>query len=110
VQWFDDIGTNQPQVIKIRALVIEGHVKEYAVVAPQEVPERLFVVRRASAVNDSVPEDSGTAGSGSPGLAACDRMTGQLSPINLQEFDVLYSAASWYRDYVAHCGGAEDGN
>jgi len=37
-------------------------------------------------------------------------MTGQLSPINLQEFDVLYSAASWYRDYVAHCGGDEDGN
>lgn len=35
-------------------------------------------------------------------------MTGQLSPINLQEFDVFYSAASWYRDYVAHCGIAED--
>ena len=60
VQWFDDIGTNQPQVIKIRALVIDGHVKEYAVGAPYEVPERLFVVRRASPVNDSVPEDSGT--------------------------------------------------
>lgn len=58
-QWFDDIGTNQPQVIKIRALVIDGHVKEYAVGARHEVPERRFVVRRASAVNDSVPEDSG---------------------------------------------------
>lgn len=39
-----------------------------------------------------------------------DRMTGQLSPINLQQFDVFYSAASWYRDYVAHSGVAEDGN
>jgi hypothetical protein len=37
-------------------------------------------------------------------------MTGQLSPINLQEFEVFYSAASWYRDYVAHSGVAEDGN
>ena len=59
VQWFDDIGTNPPQAIKIRALVIDGHVKEYAVGAPHEVPERLFVVRRASPVNDSLPEDPG---------------------------------------------------
>ena len=31
VQWFDDSGTNQPQVIKIRALVIDGQVKQDAV-------------------------------------------------------------------------------
>ena len=47
MQWFDDSGTNQPQVIKIRALVIDGHVKQDAVGAPHEVPERRFVVRRA---------------------------------------------------------------
>jgi hypothetical protein len=38
-----------------------------------------------------------------------DRLTGHVSPINLPEFDVVYSAASWYRDYVAYCGVADDG-
>ncbi len=29
--------------------------------------------------------------------------------MNLPEFDVLYSEASWYRDYAAYCGISEDG-
>jgi len=29
--------------------------------------------------------------------------------MNLPEFDVLYSEASWYRDYAAYCGASEDG-
>jgi hypothetical protein len=32
-----------------------------------------------------------------------------VAPINLPEFDAFYSAASWYRDYVAYCGVADDG-
>ena len=38
-----------------------------------------------------------------------DRRTGHIASINLPEFDVFYSAASWYRDYVAYCGVADDG-
>lgn len=38
-----------------------------------------------------------------------DRVTGRISAINLPEFDTLYSVASWYRDYVAYCGVADDG-
>jgi hypothetical protein len=38
-----------------------------------------------------------------------DRVTGRVSPINLPEFDAFYSAASWYRDYVAYCGISDDG-
>jgi len=36
-------------------------------------------------------------------------MTGRISPINLPEFDALYSAESWFRDYVAYCGVSDDG-
>jgi hypothetical protein len=38
-----------------------------------------------------------------------DRVAGRVSPVSLPEFDVFYSAASWYRDYVAYCGVADDG-
>jgi hypothetical protein len=37
------------------------------------------------------------------------RVTGHVSPINPPEFDMLDSAAIWYRDYAADCGGSDDG-
>ena len=100
----------KPVTIKIRALVVDGRVKEYALGAPHEVTERLFVVRRAFRVNDSLPEESGPRWQWQRGgWLLVDRVTGRVSPINLPEFDALYSAASWYRDYVAYCGVADDG-
>src|SRR5262249_42762425 len=35
---------------------------------------------------------------------------GHISSISLPDFDPYYSAASWYRDYVAYCGVSDDGN
>jgi len=29
--------------------------------------------------------------------------------VNLPDFDAVYSAATWYRDYVAYCGVSDDG-
>jgi hypothetical protein len=110
VQWFAGSGMDKPVSLKIRALLIDGHVKEYAVGAPHEVTERLFVVRRAFRVNDSLPQDFAPHWQWERGgWLLVDRQTGHLSPINLPEFDVYYSAASWYRDYVAYCGVADDG-
>jgi hypothetical protein len=111
VQWFPGSGTNdKPITIKVRALVIDGRIKEYSLGAPHEVTERLFGVRRAFRVNDSLPEDSAPRWQWERGgWLLVDRLTGHVSPINLPEFDVYYSAASWYRDYVAYCGVAEDG-
>jgi len=90
---------------------VDGRVKEYVLGQPHEVTDRLFVVRRAFRVNDSLPEDSG-----SPrwqwqrgGWLLVDRTTGRVSALNLPEFDAYYSAASWYRDYVAYCGVSDDG-
>jgi hypothetical protein len=111
VQWFIGSGANDKALtIKIRALIVDGRVKEYALGAPHDVTERPFVVRRVFRVNDSLPEDSSPRWQWQRGgWLLVDRLTGHVSLINLPEFDVLCSAASWYRDYVAYCGVAEDG-
>jgi hypothetical protein len=110
VQWFTGSEADKPSSLKIRALLIDARAKEYAVGAPHEVTERLFVVRRAFRVNDSLPEDPAPRWKWERGgWLLIDRLTGHISPINLPEFDVYYSSASWYRDYVAYCGVAEDG-
>src|SRR5208337_5396628 len=111
VQWFaGPLPNDKPLTIKVRALVIDGRVKEYVLGAPHEVTERLFVVRRVFRVNDSLPEDSGPRWQWQRGgWLLVDRVTGHVSAINLPEFDAYYSAASWYRDYVAYCGVSDDG-
>ena len=43
------------------------------------------------------------------GWLLVDRVSGHVSQIALPEFDPYYSAASWYRDYVAYCGISDDG-
>jgi hypothetical protein len=95
VQWFTGSGTDEkPLTIKIRALIIEGRVKEYAVGAPHEVTERLFVVRRVFRVNDSLPEDPGVHWQWQRGgWLLVDRLTGHVSASNLPELDVYYSPA-----------------
>jgi len=111
VPWSAGLGPDdKPLTVKVRALVIDGRVKEYALGTPHEVTERLSVVRRAFRVNDSLPEDSGPHWQWQRGgWLLVDRLTGHVSAITLPEFDVVYSAASWYRDYVAYCGVADDG-
>jgi hypothetical protein len=111
VQWFSgSAADNKPVTIKIRALVVDGSVKEYVLGAPHEVTDRLFVARRVFRVNDSLPEDSGPRWQWQRGgWLLVDRLTGRISAINLPEFDAYYSAGSWYRDYVAYCGVSDDG-
>jgi hypothetical protein len=110
VQWFSGGANDKPVILKIRALVVDGRVKEYVLGAPHEVTDRLFVARRVFRVNDSLPEDSGTRWQWQRGgWLLVDRVTGHISPVNLLEFDAYYSAASWYRDYVAYCGVSDDG-
>lgn len=106
----DDQKTDKPLTLKIRALVIDGRVKEYTLGVPHEVTDRLFVARRVFRVNDSLPEDSTPHWQWQRGgWLLVDRVTGRVSPVNLPDFDAYYSAASWYRDFVAYCGVADDG-
>jgi hypothetical protein len=103
-------GQDKPLTIKVRALMVDGRVKEYVLGTPHEVTDRLFVVRRAFRVNDSLPEESSPRWQWQRGgWLLVDRTTGRVSPINLPEFDALYSVATWYRDYVAYCGVSDDG-
>jgi hypothetical protein len=100
-----------PVPLKIRPLIVDGRVREYALGSAHEVTERLFVVRRVFRINDSLPEDSAPRWQWQRGgWLLVDRLTGRISPVNLPDFDVVYSAPTWYRDYVAYCGVSDDGN
>ena len=100
------------QTVRIRGLFIDGHLKEYAAGPVHEVTDRLFVVRRAFRLNDSLPADKGrarwvwTLGT----WISIDRSTGHITQLNLPEFDPDLSQAIWYRDYVAYCGATDDGS
>jgi hypothetical protein len=107
------IGPSQTQSVdlKVRALYVDGRLREFTTGEVHDVTDRLFVVRRAFRVNDALPEE------GKPpkwkwqrgGWLAVDRSTGRVSQAQLPEFDTFYSAASWYRDYAAYCGISPDG-
>jgi hypothetical protein len=109
VQWQAESG-EKPLLLKIRSLILDERVKEYTIGAPHDVTDRLFVVRRVFRLNDSLPEETTPHWQWERGgWLLVDRVTGKISAINLPDFDVFYSAASWYRDYVAYCGVADDG-
>lgn len=110
-QCFTGYGADEkPLPIKVRALIVDGRVKEYVTGSPHEVTERIFVVRRAFRVNDSLPDDATPRWQWQRGgWLLVDRTTGRVSAISLTDFDPVYSSASWYRDYVAYCGVTDDG-
>jgi hypothetical protein len=104
-------GDEKPLTLKVRPLLVDTRVKESTLGPAHDVTDRLFVVRRAFRVNDSLPQES----TSTPhwvwqpgGWLLVDRTTGHVSLLNLPDFDVFYSAASWYRDYAAYCGVSDD--
>src|SRR5271166_2573857 len=116
VQWSPESGASggdhKPLTLKVRPLLVDARVKEFTLGSAHDVTDRLFVVRRAFRVNDSLPQES----SSPPhwqwqrgGWLVVDRVTARISPIALPDFDPFYSAASWYRDYAAYCGVSDDG-
>jgi hypothetical protein len=113
VQWFSEGNAEaKPLALKVRPLLVDARIKEFTLGPAHDVTDRLFVVRRAFRVNDSLPQESDS----SPrwqwqrgGWLLVDRVSGHVSAINLPEFDAFYSGASWYRDYAAYCGLSEDG-
>jgi len=59
--------------------------------AAREVTERLFVVRRAFRVNDSLADEATARWQWQRGgWLLVDRMTGRISAINLPEYDAFY--------------------
>jgi hypothetical protein len=111
VEWLAGSVEAKPVIMRIRPLYVDGKLREYTVGPPHDITERLFVVRRAVRLNDALPEEAP-----SPklwrwergGWLSVDRLSGRVTAIVLPDFDPFYSAAAWYRDYVAYCGVSED--
>lgn len=98
--------------IAVQPLMVDGKIKEFTTGAPHDVTDRLFVVRRAFRINDQLDEDGKTVPRWKwqrGGWLLVNRDSGRVSQLTLPEFDPYYSAASWYRDYVAYCGVSDDG-
>lgn len=108
--------------MKIRSLYVDGRLREFTTGEPHDITDTLFVVRKAFRLNDWLPEDEEKAATAPPGQRTAHRWTwqrggwllvnrdtGRISSLNLPDFDPFYSAASWYRDYVAYCGVSDNG-
>ncbi len=104
--------------LKIRALLVDGVLKEWTTGDAHDVTDRSFVVRRALRLNDELPQDKFT---GKPGDSEekwvwqrgpwllVDRVTGHAVPLKLPDYDPAISRPSWFRDYAAYCGVTASG-
>lgn len=108
--------------LKIRALIVDGVLKEWTTGDAHDVTDRSFVVRRVLRLNDALPQDHFTDktsdGKGDskekwvwqrgPWLMV-DRETGHVAALKLPDYDPAVSQASWFRDYAAYCGVTASG-
>lgn len=111
VKLFIGPGQDRTAPMTVRALLVDGTVKEFTTGEPHTVTDRILVVRRAFRLNDNLPGDSATRrwvwqrG----GWLVVDRATGHVSQLRLANFDPFYSQAVWFRDYAAYCGLSDNG-
>jgi hypothetical protein len=126
------------QELKIRALRVDGVLKEWTTGDAHDVTDRSFVVRRAIKLNDALPSDNpsekpapgdnATPGVKPPEKSAekparaastwvwqrgpwllVDRVTGHVIALKLPDYDPGVSQVSWFRDYGAYCGVTASG-
>jgi hypothetical protein len=110
VQWFVTPEKSMPMTV--RALYVDGKLREFTTGEVHEVTDGAFVVRRAYRINDYLPEDQKKVPNWKwqrGDWLLVNRRTGNVSAINLPDFDPFYSVVSWYRDYAAYCGIADEG-
>ena len=101
------------QEIKVRPVVVDGRIKEYSTGPVHTVSPDLFVVRRAYRLNDALASDPPKPARWTwqlDGWMSVNKSTGHISELKLPEFDLHNSDVSWFRDYAAYCGVAEDGS
>lgn len=95
--------------LRIRALMVDGALKEWTTGDAHDVTDRSFVVRRALRLNDALPGEKGAARQETwvwqrgPWLLV-DRVTGHIAALKLPDYDPGMSQVAWFRDYAAYCG------
>jgi hypothetical protein len=100
--------------LKIRALLVDGALKEWTTGEAHDVTDRSFVVRRVLRLNDALPGDKPAVGDKhwvwqrGPWLLV-DRVTGHVVALKLPDYDPAVSQVSWFRDYAAYCGVTSSG-
>jgi hypothetical protein len=104
--------------LKIRALLVDGVLKEWTTGDAHDVTDRSFVVRRVIRLNDALPGDKPNEKSApaasrwvwqrGPWLLV-DRATGHVVALKLPDYDPGVSQVSWFRDYGAYCGVTASG-
>jgi hypothetical protein len=120
--------------LKIRALLVDGVLKEWTTGDAHDVTDRSFVVRRVIRLNDALPTDqppekpasnsasnpvSNSAANSASGAShwvwqrgpwlLVDRATGHVTALHLPDYDPGVSQVSWFRDYAAYCGVTASG-
>jgi hypothetical protein len=112
--------------LKIRALLVDGVLKEWTTGDAHDVTDRSFVVRRVIRLNDALPTDKppekpASNSATNPAMGAShwvwqrgpwllvDRATGRVTALHLPDYDPGVSQVSWFRDYAAYCGVTSSG-
>jgi hypothetical protein len=106
--------------LKIRALLVDGVLKEWTTGDMHDVTDRSFVVRRVIRLNDALPTDKPPEKPVSNPAAShwvwqrgpwllIDRTTGHVTALHLPDYDPGVSQVSWFRDYAAYCGVTASG-
>lgn len=96
----DEAGT-----LRIRALVVDGRVREWTTGDTHEITDRTFAVRRVLHINDTLSGEKKPRWVWQPGpWLLVDRTSGRVSALHLPNFDAAISDVVWYRDYAAYCG------
>jgi len=114
-------------VLDIRALLVDGVLKEWTTGDAHDVTDRSFVVRRVIRLNDTLPTDGQPGTPEKAGLEKAnlekagrekagqwvwqrgpwllvDRAAGHVTALRLPDYDPGVSQVSWFRDYAAYCG------
>jgi hypothetical protein len=108
--------------LKIRALLVDGVLKEWTTGDTHDVTDRSFVVRRVIRLNDALPTDKPPEKPASNSALAAghwvwqrgpwllvDRTTGHVTALHFPDYDPGVSQVSWFRDYAAYCGVTASG-
>ena len=105
------IGEVRTLPITVRALLVDGNVREFTTGRAHIVTDRIMVVQRAFRLNNSLPGETGPRrwiwqrGE----WLMVDRTNGHITRLRLAHFDAFYSQAAWFRDYAAYCGLSDSG-